>query len=169
MTWAVNWCLLPIKICGSLGWMAVSWVMLAMKVMQLRRSPKEPGSPALIIPAGYFTMVPTNPLVCRTTDVSTMLITKGGRPSLRESINGAVTRPQKVTRILFLGIYSVFIITQIAEKMDLNLGPPSRPKNRPFKLIQKLHLNLALLLLQRQSAARLHNAQPSPPTPAKFG
>jgi len=55
--------------------------MLAMKVMQLRRSPKDPGSPALIIPAGYFTMVPTNPLVCRTTDVSSMLITKGGRPS----------------------------------------------------------------------------------------
>ena len=31
--------------------------------------------------------------------------------SLRGSINGAVTRHQKVTRILFLGIYSVFIIT----------------------------------------------------------
>ena len=60
-----------------------------------------------------------------------MLITKGGRPSgaaanakfihwkktqsLRGSKNGAVTRPQKVTRILFLGIYFVFIITQIAE------------------------------------------------------
>ena len=64
----------------SLGWMAVSWVM-AMKVMQLRRSPKDPGSPALIITAGYFTMVPTNLLVRRKIDVSSMLITKGGRPS----------------------------------------------------------------------------------------
>ena len=35
--------------------------------------------------------------------------------SLRESKNCAVTRPQKVTRILFLGTYSVFIITQITE------------------------------------------------------
>ena len=56
--------------------------------------------------------------------------------SLRGSKNGAVTRPQKVTRILFLGIYSVFIITQIAEKIGLNLSPPGRPEYRPFKLIQ---------------------------------
>ena len=80
-TWAVNWCLFPIRTCGSLGWTAVSWVMAAIKVIQLRRAAREAALSPTLFPPPFFTTVPTNPFACRTKEVSSILTTKGGRPS----------------------------------------------------------------------------------------